>query len=570
MSRFVVLIVGVAFIAGFACTAVNQPEAVPERQKVAAAEAPPAAPPAPVGATLLEGLGNYHRAITTNSPEAQRWFDQGLMLAYGFNHDAAERSFLKGIEADSDCAMCWWGAALVLGPHVNAQMDAGNNAKAWMRTQKARALAPRVDLWEQAFIETLSARYAEQPPADRSPLDRAYANAMERLARQLPDDVDAATMYAEALMDLQPWNYYDAKGKPKGNTPQIVATLESVMARDPQHAGALHLYIHAVEASDNPDRGAVAADRLRELVPGSGHLVHMPAHIYTRVGRYHDAAVANQKAIKADDIYLATCKPAPGVYPLGYVPHNHHFLWWASSMEGASVTALAAAEETAKRAYLPDLIKAPGFEFLQDFWVTPLKAKSQFGRWDEIVATPKPPDDMPYPVAIWHYAQGMAAAKQQRVADAQGHLAELAKAAGDPKFDKYMVGPQQPLSRTLKVAERLLAGTVALAAKDQKAAIAALKQAVAEEDANPYFEPPLWHESTRVHLGAALIAAGRAGEAEAVYREDLKHNRDSGWAWRGLAQSLKAQGKKKQAAEAEAKQRKAWQYADLTLTASTQ
>jgi tetratricopeptide (TPR) repeat protein len=559
----------VAFIAGFACSEVKE-EPVPQTAlggpPAAAAPTPP--PPAPIGATLLDGLGSYQRPITTAKPEAQRWFDQGLMLSYGFNHDAAERSFLKAVENDPDCAMCWWGAALVLGPHVNATMDPGNNAKAWMRVQKAQALAPRVDLWEQAYIEALAARYAEKPPEDRAPLDRAYANAMNALAKKLPDDLDAATLYAESLMDLSPWNYYDARGRAKGNTGEIVAVLESVMARNPDHPGALHLYIHAVEASAKVARGVAAADRLRELVPGSGHLVHMPAHIYTRVGRYHDAAVANQQAILADNAYLAACRPAPGVYPLGYVPHNHHFLWWAASMEGASTTALAAAEETAKRAYVPDLIKAPGFEFLQDFWVTPLKAKVQFRRWDDVVATPQPPADMPYPVAIWHFAQGMAAASQQRLDAAQSHLAELARAAADPQFEKYLVGPQQPLSRTLKVAERVLAGELALARKDAKGAIAALQQAVAAEDANPYFEPPLWHQPTRHQLGAALMAAGKAVEAEQVYREDLKRNPDNGWALRGLALSLKAQGKKKEALAVEEQQKKAWQHADVQITAS--
>jgi tetratricopeptide (TPR) repeat protein len=549
-------LVVIAFAAGFACTT--------------ATVAPPGgqAPPAPVGATLLEGLGDYHRPITTARPEAQRWFDQGLMLAYGFNHDAAERSFLKAAEIDPDCAMCWWGAALVLGPHVNATMDPANHGKAWMRARKALALAPRADLWEQAYIEALAARYAENPPEDRAALDRAYAEAMQALVKKLPDDLDAATLYAEALMDLAPWNYYDAAGKPKPGTAQIVATLESVLARNPDHAGALHLYIHAVEASDRPQRGADAADRLRELVPGSGHLMHMPAHIYTRVGRYHDAAIANRKAIEADDAYLATCRPAPGVYPLGYVPHNHHFLWWASSMEGASAAALAAAEETARRAYIAELIREPGFEFLQDFWVTPLKARVQFRRWDEVAATPKPSSDLPYPVAIWHFAQGMAAADRGRAAEAQAHLAELAKAAADPRFEKFMVGPQHALSRTLVVAERLLAAEVARARKDGAGRIAALEQAVAAEDANAYFEPPLWHQPVRHHLGSALLAAGRAAAAEKVYLEDLARNPENGWALHGLAQSLRAQGKARQAAEAEARWKKAWQHADIRLVAS--
>lgn len=558
----IAVLIVLGFASGYACTALNQQAAEPVPPPA------PGVPPAPVGATLLEGLGDYQRPITTASADAQRWFNQGLILSYGFNHDAAERSFLKAVEADPSCAMCWWGAALVLGPHVNAVMDPANNGKAWMRLQKAQALSPRAAPWERAFIQALAPRYAANPPADRAPLDRAYANAMEQLVKELPGDVDAATLYAESLMDLSPWDYYDAQGRPLGNTPTIVATLESVMQRRPDHAGALHLYIHAVEASADPDRAAAAADRLRELVPGSGHLVHMPAHIYTRVGRYHDAAVANQKAIAADDAYLATCQPAPGVYPLGYVPHNHHFLWWASSMEGASATALAAAAETARRTWIPELIKSPGFEFLQDYWVTPVKAQVQFGRWDDLVEMPKPDADMPYPVAVWHYGQGMAAVRQKRLDDARAHHTALAKIAADPAMENLFVGPGRSLSRTLAVAERLLAGEIAAAGKDHKAAIAAMTQAVAIEDANAYFEPPLWYQPARHSLGAVLLAARLPAEAEKVYREDLEHNRDNGWGLYGLMQSLRAQKKMKAAAEVEARFNQAWRHADVRLTAS--
>lgn len=549
-ATFIVL----AFIAGFACTtSTPQPTAT--------------APAPPVGATLLEGLGAYTRAIRTGSPEAQRWFNQGLNLAYGFNHDAAERSFLKATEADPQCAMCWWGAALVLGPHVNAAMDPANNAKAFARAQKAVALAAGGDASERAYTRALAARYAQNAPEDRKGLDEAYAKAMRELVRQLPDDLDGATLLAESLMDLQPWFYYDQQGTAMGNTTEFVGVLESVMARNPDHPGALHLYIHAVEASDRPARGAVAADRLRELVPGSGHLVHMPAHIYTRVGRYHDAVVANQKAIKADDTYLATCAPAPGVYPLGYVPHNHHFLWWASSMEGASAQALAAAEETARRANIPELVAAPGFEFLQDFVATPIKAKVQFGRWDELLAMPRPAEDLPYPLALWHFGQGMAHTRKGALIDAQGHLDALAKAAVDARFEKFFVGPKHPLSRTLKVAERVLAGEIAATRKDYTAAAAALEQAVALEDANVYFEPPLWYQPARQSLGAVLLKAGKAAQAEQVYRADLARNPANGWSLHGLVRSLKAQ--KKPSADAEKEFKAAWKNADVTLNAST-
>jgi hypothetical protein len=537
------------------------------------ADAPPpvvAAPPDPAlalpGATLLEGLGDHRFTISSTKPEVQRWFDQGLMLSYGFNHDAAERSFLKGTQLDPDCAMCWWGAALVLGPHVNATMDPANNAKAWERLQKAVALAPNATAREQGFIRALQARYAEAPPQDRRPLDEAYARAAGELAAQFPDDLDAAAFHAEALMDLQPWDYYDAQLQPKGNTAQIVAVLESVLQRNPDHAGALHLYVHAVEASAEPQRGVDAADRLRRLIPGSGHLVHMPAHIYARVGRWHDAVIANQAAIAADDAYLAACRGNyTGVYPLGYVPHNHHFLWFAASMEGASAVAQAAAAETAKRTDLPELMRQPGFAALQAYWMTPWFQRVRFGRWDEIAALPNPAADLPYVSAIWRYAQGMAAVRQQRLDDATAHLAELVKYAADPAFDTMLVWDRYPLTHAVRIAERTLSSELALARKDSAAAIAALREAVTIEDGIPYDEPPGWHAPTRHALGAALLAAGQAAEAETVFRDELRRNPGNGWSLRGLAQSLTAQGRTADAATAEIERAAAWQHADVEL-----
>ena len=525
-------------------------------------------PEAPVGATLLPGLGSHHFAISSRQPEVQRWFDQGLALAWGFNHEAAERSFLKAAELDPSCAMCWWGAALVLGPHVNATMDPANNTKAWQRVSRAQSLAAATTSREQAYIKALAARYAEQPPADRKPLDEAWAAALGELVKASPDDLDAAVLHAEALMDLQPWNYYDARGQSKGRIDDIVATLESVMTRDPEHAGALHLYVHAVEASNAPERGVAAADRLRALLPGSGHLVHMPAHIYTRVGRYHDAVLANRLAVAADDGFLATCKPGAAVYPLAYVPHNHHFLWWAASMEGASAEAIASADETAKRANVDALIRQPGFIFLQDFLVTPLKARAQLGRWDEIIAMPKPADDLAYPVAIWHYAQGMAAVRQGRLDDAQAHLLGLAKTAADPVWEQAYIGPQHALSGTLRIAERVLAGELAAARQDYPAALEALAQGVALEDALAYFEPPVWHQPVRQTLGAVQLAAGQAAAAEASYRQDLERFRDNGWSLLGLAQALRAQNRTAEAEAIELRQRAAWAHADLKPASS--
>ena len=542
------------------------------RQQAPAVADPPAASPpelAVAGAVLLDGLGDYSFPVSSSHPEVQRWFDQGLALTWGFNHDAAERAFVKGTELDPQCAMCWWGAALVLGPHVNATMDPADHADAWERLQRARELAPNASTREQAFIQALSARYAQQPGDDRSALDQAYAEATRRLLQQRPDDLDAAVLHAEALMDLQPWAYYDAQLQPTGHTTEIVSTLESVMARNPDHAGALHLYVHAVEASADPQRGVEAADRLRGLVPGSGHLVHMPSHIYARVGRWQDAVLANQRAIEADDAYLAVCRGnVQGVYPLGYIPHNHHFLWFAASMQGNAELARPAALTTAQRTDLPELMREPGFAGLQHYWLTPWFDRVRFGRWEEIVAEPNPAPDLPYVTAIWHYAQGMAAVRQSRLDDAGAHLAALRPLAADPLMDELMVWDRYPLAHAARIAERTLTAEIAAAGGDHEAAVAALREAVAIEDGIPYDEPPGWHAPVRHSLGAVLLQAGRAAEAEQVSREDLRRNPDNGWALFGLAQSLQAQGRAAEAETARSSFSAAWGNADIELAAS--
>ncbi|MCM2311067.1 MAG: hypothetical protein NDI84_06640 [Steroidobacteraceae bacterium] len=563
MNRgLVVALAGIAALAGAAVGGLTADPATPSPASQ------PAAPPL-VGATLLEGLGTYSFPVTTSHPQVQRWFDQGLMLTYGFNHDAAERSFMKAAELDPDCAMCWWGAALVLGPHVNSGVDPARNPDAWSRLQRAVALAPRATEREQAFIHALEARYAEVAPQDRRPLDEAYAQSTGKLMQARPDDLDAAVMHAEALMDLQPWDYYDAQLQPKGNTAQIVATLESVMARNPDHAGALHLYVHAVEASANPQRGAAAADRLRELIPGSGHLVHMPAHIYSRVGRWHDAVIANQRAIEADNAYLTACRGnVNGLYPLGYVPHNHHFLWFAASMEGASEVARDAALHTAARVNLPELMRQPGYAGLQHYWMTPWFDRVRFGRWDEIVGRENPAPDLPYVTAIWHYAQGMADVRRGRLDSARQHHAALAKSAVDPAFEQLMVWDRYSLAHAVRIAERTVAAELALAGNDPDTAIAALRAGVLIEDQIPYDEPPGWHAPVRQALGAVLLAAGRPTEAEAVYREELLRNPGNGWSLRGLADSLAAQQKGDEAQQAEQRFAAAWANADVKLSRS--
>lgn len=562
MPRYVApLLVVVAFAAGFACTTatVAPPPPTPAPAPAAAAPAAPDEPlPTPIGATLLDGLGSYHRPITTASPDAQRWFDQGLMLSYGFNHDAAERSFLKATELDPDCAMCWWGAALVLGPHVNATMDPANNDKAWMRLQKARALAPRVDLWEQAYIEALSARYAEKPAADRASLDRAYANAMNALTRKLPDDVDAATLYAEALMDLSPWNYYTAEGKPRGNTPEIVRVLESVFARDPDHAGALHLYIHAVEASDKPERGAAAADRLRERVPGSGHLVHMPAHIYIRTGQYAKSAKSNADAAAVDEKYF-TDTGANGFYAAMYYGHNLQFESAAAMFAGNLSQARAAAQRTVK---LADPI-ADQMVMMEPFAAQELSVLVRFGQWPAILGIKAPPATRVLQSALFHFAHGAALAATGRVTQAEADLAALKSAVAKLPADA-MVGPANSGADVGAVAIADLTARIAHAKGDVAAAINGFMAAAAAEDRLGYNEPPDWLNPERERLGAVLLKAGRFAEAERVFRADLARNTGNPRSLYGLYRALEGQ-KKYAAIETKGAFEKAWAGADVTL-----
>jgi tetratricopeptide (TPR) repeat protein len=523
---------------------------------------------APVGATLLDGLGDYSMPVTNNHPDVQQWFDQGLMLTYGFNHDAAERSFLKAAELDPQCAMCWWGASLVLGPNINAAMDPATNAKAFDRVQRAVDLADNATEREQAYIHALTARYTENAPENRRSLDQAYADAMQQVAERYPDDLDAATFHAEALMTLQPWEYWDDEGNPIGNSETIVSVLESVMERNPDHAGALHLYVHAVEASEDPHRGVRAADKLRDLIPGSGHLIHMPAHIYARVGRWQDAVIANELAIKSDDAYLAICRPGPGVYPLGYVPHNHHFLWFAATMIGDSETALAAARSTAERTSNPDLLGVPGLDPLQDFSMTETFANIRFGKWDAIVETPKPDEQWLYMTAIWHYGQTMAALRQDRIEDAREHYSNVVEASQNAEIEALTKWDRYSMIYAVNIAERTLAAEFALLEGDHETAIAILREAIPIEDSIPYDEPPGWHLPVRQILGGVLLEAGNASEAQLVYEAELRRNPENVWSLYGLNRALQLQGKNGEADRVADRLAQASLHSDIELERS--
>ena len=520
----------------------------------------------PTRAPLFSDLGNHHHAITARSELAQRYFDQGLTLSYGFNHAEGARSFREATHIDPDCAMCYWGLALVLGPNINMPMDPGEVSTAYEASQKALSLADKVSANERAYIEAITKRYAAEASEDREPLDAAYAEAMCAVAHAYPDDLDAATLCAEAMMDCHPWDYWHRDGRPQPWTEEIVSTLESVLARDPNHPGAIHFYIHATEASRDPGRAAPYADRLGDLVPGAGHLVHTPSHTYIRVGRYHDASVVNMRAAQADQSYVSQCR-AQGVYPLAYVPHNHHFLAVAASMEGWSAKAIEAALMTdAKTQH--ELMGEPGLAALQHYSLVPLYIYVRFGKWDEILAHPAPPAEYLYPTGIWHYARGRALVGKGALPDAERELSALRTIAANKEMEKITLFDVNSAASLLRVATEVLAGEIEARRHRWNAAIRHLHAAVRREDALRYQEPEDWQYPTRHSLGAVLIEAGRPGEAERVYREDLTQNPENGWALYGLMESLRAQGKTAAAAKVEERFRKAWANADVTITAS--
>lgn len=521
------------------------------------------------GAPLFEGMGDYHRPITTNDAGAQRYFDQGMVLAFGFNHAEAIRSFRAAQRLDPDCAMCFWGEALATGPNINvtsggrAIMSPESRVAAHAAAQKALSLADRVAPVERALIEAQAVRYDGSETSDRDPLDRAYAEAMRSVVQRFPDDDDAAAMYAEAWMNTMPWNYWSDDGQPRPETVEVIDALERIIARSPRHPLALHLYIHAVEASSDPGRAETAADTLLTLVPGSGHLVHMPAHTYWRVGRYHDAAEANVRAAAVDEQYIAQCN-AQGFYPALYYPHNIHFLWAASSMEGRSAVAIDAARRVAANVRIEQMREFPTVEF---FRTIPLLALTQFGRWDEILAEPMPDASLRYATAIAHYARGVALARKGDLAAARRERDQLVPLRDTTEI-LFLDTNDYPAVTLLQIADALLEGEIAMAAGSVDAAVGHFERAVALQDGLPYMEPPFWYYPTRQSLGAALLAAGRAGEAEAVYRRELEDYPHNGWSMFGLAESLAAQGRTDEAAEVREMFTHVWARADVELTGS--
>jgi tetratricopeptide (TPR) repeat protein len=504
---------------------------------------------------LYTNLGSYHRAVTTTNPDAQRYFDQGLRLVFGFNHAEAIRAFTEAARLDPNCAMCYWGIAYAYGPHVNAGMDSASGVAAYAAAQRAQSLARRASVAERDYISAVAKRYARVPPANRAALDSAYATAMCDVSRRSADDLDAAALCAEAMMDLRPWNYWkQPSGEPYPGTLAIVSKLEGVIQRNPEHPGACHYYIHAVEAVQ-PAKAVACAERLARLMPGVGHMVHMPAHIYIRVGRYNEAVESNEHAVHTDEVFIEGQHPQ-GVYPLAYYPHNLHFLAFAATMAGRSAEAIGAARAVGKKA---DLVVARSVPMVQSFVPFLDLTLVTFGRWDDVLAQPLPPTDLKYASTMAHYARGVALAATGKAADAGNELDAVKQAAA-------AAGPEG--NPVLSIAMHALMGEIARRGGRLDEAAAHFKAAMAIEDGMLYFEPPPWYYPIRHSLGAVLLQAGHPAEAEAVYREDLKRFPENGWALFGLLQALRAQGKAAEALAVDTQFREAWKDADVTLTAS--
>ncbi|WP_190808944.1 hypothetical protein [Flagellimonas sp. S3867] len=515
-------------------------------------------------APLFENLGDLTYTITTNNERAQTFFNQGLRLTYAFNHAEAHRSFMEASRLDPTSAMTFWGQAYALGPNINDPLPPEERKiKTNEALAKAISLSSSATPKEKALINALKARYSEDLSKDVAELNMAYMNAMAKVLQQYPNDADIQVLYAASVMNTVPWNYWDENGDPSPNIPQAKAALEKAMALNPNNPGAHHYYIHMVELP-KPDLGVASADKLGELMPAAGHLVHMPSHIYIRVGRYLDAVEANQSAILADEDYISQCY-SQGLYPLGYYPHNIHFLWSAASLLGNSDIAIDAAKKTAEKVPVGEFITMP---FLQDFASTPMLAYTRFGKWNEILTIPAPNKDIKHLNLIRHYARGMAFIRKGNAKEAKEELDAIEALKSDPEMENLVATAQNPSINSANIAYEVIAGELAALNGDSAKAIEHLNNAVAFEDGLTYTEPAAWHIPTRQNLGAILMDAKKYEDAEKVYRADLKVLRQNGWSLMGLHNSLKAQGKMDEAQIVKEEFDKAWQHSDLTITTS--
>ncbi len=542
----------------------GHPKALGHEHGPAVTSVPLGADDAPV---LLSGMGDHSLTRVSDNATAQAYFDQSLMLAYAFNHPEAAVSFAYAAELDDGCALCAWGEAMVLGPNINALMEPAVHRRAFeaSRIASARLRSDTPEL-ERDLVNALLTRYEAEPPANRSALDLRYAEAMRWVADRYPDHADVQALYADALMTTMPWDYWRSDRSPKPATERVIEALEAALEADVRHPLANHLWIHLWEKFE-PHKAVPAAERLEGLAPAAGHLVHMPAHIYIRVGRYADAVIANQRAIVADQAYLAQ-SGTPGLYRMGYVPHNVHFLWAAATLAGRSHTALDAADRLGNQID-ESLLLVPGPDaILQDYWVTPLLARVRFGRWDEVLAWPEMDEALIYPRGMRAYARAVAFARTGRLDEARAEAALVTQLAADPRMAEFLVWGVNSGASILRMAAKVAEGEIHAQFGDSDRAVAVLREAIALEDDILYQEPEAWHHPVRQVLGGVLLDAGRFADAETTFREELRKYPDNGWSLWGLATALEAQGKTGEARTVWERYRSAFRDADIQLTSS--
>ncbi len=512
-------------------------------------------------APLMENLGKYGMKISTNIDRAQLFFNQGLNLYYGFNHLEAYRSFKEAARLDPDCAMAYWGQALSLGPNINLPMDPADTETVYKALQQAIARKEKASPMEQLLIAALSTRYTAEALKDRKSLDENYANAMEEVAKQFPNHPDVNTLYAEALMDLHPWDFWK-NGKSQPWTSKPIDIINQILSANSNHPGANHLNIHILEASPEPDDALASADRLVDLVPGSGHLVHMPSHIYIRVGRYIDGVESNERAVKTDEEYIAQCN-VQGVYPLFYYPHNYHFLLACAQMAGMSEKSIATAEALKKNIPV-ELLTTPDFVTLQHWYTMPWYNMVRFGKWNEILQLKEPEDSLKYIKAVWHYSRGMAYTRANKVKEAKQELTQLKVLVTDPFMENTISGFNS-FRNVLSIGQNVLEAEIEAKQKNYDKAIMLVTSAVEIEDNLLYQEPPDWYHPTRQILGGLFLEAKKPALAEQRFREDLIQYRKNGWSLFGLYQSLNAQGKKSEATAVKKEFDRAFAKSDITL-----
>lgn len=518
-------------------------------------------------APLFKGMDVIDYKITTKNLEAQKYFNQGLALAYGFNHAEAARSFYYATKLDPECAICFWGFAYVLGPNYNAGMEPDNYERAYKAIQTALKLSSKASESEKALINALAKRYVAEPLDDRSKLDIAYSDAMKEVNRKYPDDININALYAESVMDLHPWDLYEKNGKPKPWTPEIVALFEKILKKDPKHIGANHFYIHAVEASNTPERGNASAKFFDDGNTASfGHLVHMPSHIYIRTGEYHKGTQANINACKIDSVYVTMCH-AQGAYPLAYYPHNYHFMAGTATLEGNSKWAMIGANETANHVHPKTMIE-PGWATLQHYYVIPYFVAVKFGKWDDILKMKLVSDTLKYPKAISHYAKGMAYLGKKDLRKAKAELLRLEVLANDKDLEKMTIWQINSMSSIVNIAAKVLKAEILASESNYTQSIHLFQKAIIIEDGLNYNEPPDWFFSVRHHLGAVQIEAGRYDDAIKTYEEDLKRLPKNGWAQHGLKLAYEKLNNKAKAAEMKQLISKSWATADVKIVTS--